>query len=1141
MCKKMQALNVAASLLRIMRSEGDLVASLTSLGIASKDAIDILSVDPTQRAASDVPWGTTFDTRSDAILWWNDLEKDARYQRWPPMVHEIMRPAMPGSMKYFKKNAFNTVFFLDLTNELHLLTMQMLFQFISQSVPLRIGVVPLYKEDDEGNASTIAAQCFYKLIETGGRKPAKQFLDALAEKRQKEEITPAIVEAAYDGIAQRLTPTPESAWKKDDYFMSEAGALFRRLGIRHTDDVFFINGKQLELVENWQRSMLGVYFPMLEHLAVKIYANEIKEKTNMESYFFSMPNVYPRRNALIFGSEPKIVDVTRSTQPDFVDRISWWSADARSVAITSILVIADFTTLEGLKLARNGLEYVANANSTRIAFLHNPVEDKPVSGKEVLLHEVDVREGSENDNPVQSLLAAAEYAIAAGRIGLEGVTSQDKRKHVALTQSGRAFISDVFGLKHGESGIAVNGRIVGPIASSDTFEADDVKLLASIEAEERYDGIAKKILKLTPGGIDSLRLSNLIYKASSIVVAAAAEAAAAAEEGKEPPVRISSAVFETLERKYCQLIVGNAEAATFQFTAHVDPVTDVAQKLSALLKVVSKMDGVYINVIFNPTSDAEEKPPLARFYRYVLESEPKFSADGSMINPVAEFHDIPTDPLLTLGTDVPGAWLVFPERSVHDLDNIRLSSLKGEAKRIGVKAEFVLENILVEGHARDTKTNGPPRGLQFTLGTEREPVMVDTITMANLGYVQLKANPGVWDLRLRSGRSRDLYDIQAVEDSHRRLRRNKIDNKLIGDEGAKIAVTSFEGVTIFPLVKKKPGKENEQLIEEEGPKAPGESGGIWNKVKGSLFKSHPKKKNVINVFSVASGHLYERFLSIMMLSVRKHTKSDVKFWLIENFLSPSFMGFLPHLAKEYGFKYEFVTYKWPHWLRAQTEKQRIIWGYKILFLDVLFPLDVDRVIFVDADQVVRTDLQELVDMDLKGAVYGYTPFCDDRKEMDGFRFWKQGYWSNHLAGMPYHISALYVVDLVRFRQVAAGDRIRQQYHMLSADPHSLANLDQDLPNNMQHTLPIFSLPQEWLWCETWCSDESLKKAKTIDLCNNPLTKEPKLERAKRILPEWEGLDAEVAAVAKPLEKSGKKPDQKQGKLKQDRHTEKDEL
>jgi UDP-glucose:glycoprotein glucosyltransferase len=47
----------------------------------------------------------------------------------------------------------------------------------------------------------------------------------------------------------------------------------------------------------------------------------------------------------------------------------------------------------------------------------------------------------------------------------------------------------------------------------------------------------------------------------------------------------------------------------------------------------------------------------------------------------------------------------------------------------------------------------------------------------------------------------------------------------------------------------------------------------------------------------------------------------------------------------------FITYSWPAWLRKQTVKQRIIWGYKILFLDVLFPLDVTKIIYVDADQV----------------------------------------------------------------------------------------------------------------------------------------------------------------------------------------------
>ena len=79
------------------------------------------------------------------------------------------------------------------------------------------------------------------------------------------------------------------------------------------------------------------------------------------------------------------------------------------------------------------------------------------------------------------------------------------------------------------------------------------------------------------------------------------------------------------------------------------------------------------------------------------------------------------------------------------------------------------------------------------------------------------------------------------------------------------------------------------------------------------------------------------------------------------------------MAAEYRFDYALVSYRWPGWLRAQSDKQRVIWAYKILFLDVLFPLHLQRVIFVDADQVVRADLHTLYSMDLHGAPAAQTP------------------------------------------------------------------------------------------------------------------------------------------------------------------------
>lgn len=289
-------------------------------------------------------------------------------------------------------------------------------------------------------------------------------------------------------------------------------------------------------------------------------------------------------------------------------------------------------------------------------------------------------------------------------------------------------------------------------------------------------------------------------------------------------------------------------------------------------------------------------------------------------------------------------------------------------------------------------------------------------------------------------------------------------------------------------------------------------------MKDTVLGKTKHQNETINIFSLASGHLYERFIKIMMMSVVKRTNNPVKFWFVENFFSPAFKAFIPNYAKELGCEVQLVTYKWPKWLHPQTEKQRIIWAYKILFLDVLFPLDLKKVIYVDADQVMRADLKELWDMDLHGAPYAYTPFCDSNKETLGFQFWRQGYWAEHLQGKPYHISALYVVDLDVFRKTGAGDNLRAIYDNLSRDQNSLSNLDQDLPNYAQDKIPIYSLPQEWLWCESWCSNSTKKYAKTIDLCNNPMYKEPKLDMAKRVIsgelfPEsWIELDNAVHEI-----------------------------
>jgi len=57
----------------------------------------------------------------------------------------------------------------------------------------------------------------------------------------------------------------------------------------------------------------------------------------------------------------------------------------------------------------------------------------------------------------------------------------------------------------------------------------------------------------------------------------------------------------------------------------------------------------------------------------------------------------------------------------------------------------------------------------------------------------------------------------------------------------------------------------------------------------------------------------------------------------------------------------------------------------------------------------------------------------------------------------------------------------------------------------------------------------LKDAKSIDLCNNPLTKEPKLSAARRIVTEWTDYDEEMARLGEQI--AGMKPNESSSKAK----------
>ncbi|XP_028405524.1 UDP-glucose:glycoprotein glucosyltransferase 1-like isoform X2 [Dendronephthya gigantea] len=1109
------------SLLDLLKEEGKVLDRLSSIGVKGKDLASMLTMSVEGEEES-----YAVDMRHHSVFFVNDLEHDAQYRDWPSSVTELLRPTFMGMLRYIAKNIFNLVLCIDplasTTSEL----INLVDEMIQNQMPIRFGLVLVTEVDDNdvdgrSDAAVGIARSFYFIANDDGPDAAFIFLTKLYANSDGIPTADEVYSQFKKQYSQEEADEILGPNTDHDDLRKSAKLFFDRIGLRRLPQAV-MNGVPLDIEDiSMFEEMVGREIMIQTGpLQQAVYTNQLRDDMDVYKYIMEKPNVVKRLNTIIQDStRPRIDLVGRPWTEDLPGTIEEMKAlgndhlvdivrrnmnyfigkNEMNLRPITYWIITDLKNTEGRKLFAAALDQMVKSENNRVGVIYNGVDPEyslPVlmeailnsdsyvtSGivslvKSILNDSHDYDELSSSIDAIIDLATSVKgFKIAKLKENLERNRDSYKRK-AAIHQ---LFCDKVLNLKKGDIGIVVNGRVLAPLQKKDIFISDDFELLETLDMDTYARKIRNQVDGLEFEGLDanddtSEYRSDVIMKLSSVL----------GLRSKKNRQDVS------FKEEHSMLHFTNAETG-INVVALMDPLSNGAQKLIPVLMVLRDVTRVNMKIYMNCREKLSEMP-LKRFYRYVLAPNLQFNEDGSLSSgPHAMFRDIPETPLLTMNLDIPQAWMVEAVKSPYDLDNIYLKEVEQS-----VVGNFELEYILIEGHCSDMNTGQPPRGLQFTLGTKSNLEQFDTIVMANLGYFQLKASPGSWILQLREGRSKEIFDIESISGSSTAKHGS---NEIV-------VVDNFLGEFLKAKVKRKSGKEEADLLADEVGQ---ENGGLWDSISNIVGGGKPSASSneTINIFSVASGHLYERFLRIMMLTVMKNTKSPVKFWFLKNYLSPTFQSFVPYMANEYGFQYEFVQYKWPGWLHHQTEKQRIIWGYKILFLDVLFPLSLKKIIFVDADLIVRADLKELMDLDLERAAYAYTPFCNSRTEMDGFRFWKQGYWRNHLGHRPYHISALYVIDLKRFRKLAAGDRLRGQYQGLSQDPNSLSNLDQDLPNNMIHQVPMKSLPQEWLWCETWCDDASKPAAKTIDLCNNPLTKEPKLVSAVRIVKEWPDYDNEI--------------------------------
>lgn len=1085
-----------------------------------------------------------FDVRSAHLFWVNDIEHDALYRSWRKSLQGFLVQQWPGQPYLVGRNVFHIVFVMDLASPDALAALLPVWSVVGSMErgtlgAARLGIVPV-----GSSPHSIMLAKAWRVLVLEDPHHAMGLLEAAltALNSPSSKAVESVVEnhLARVGLTLDLLMESEESYpgtQASNAWCASFGFPSPSVAPLHV----FVNGKRVELDDASVPPLHAVArltMEMTREVQMAVYQRRLQDSEDDIHGWWLQAHQAQRAFSAYGGASDVHTPYVALTKPHAWDGIQkhlhFVSTQCNPFCALNYVVVIDVGSRQGLGLAQSALDRLRTpakeqANSIRMAFVwHSSCESDAVLSSQL---EAALRAGKLDEASV-----LLEYALAGHSHPHVKITSEGQRLRDARTlEESLAFVSGLFGAALPSSrrnAVILNGRVFG-LPHDGKFGPADFSVVEAHEWRTRAEAVSQIIYYGDESSKDPAEVSLATMLVCSVLGA------------DETQGIIRYDMYELLHKTppSSSTGVGDKEAKIV-IDALLDPLSPAGKKFSSILLKILSAFRAEVNLWLNPVLTLSDLP-LKQYYRYVASTELRFDSQGAIDHTLdnrALFEGLPTKTLFSMSLDVPDHWVVDAVAAPYDLDNLRIADVGGGASKIG--ALYELTHLLVEGNCKDVTKGANPqaaqvRGMQLKLASSSGSS--ESLVMEMGGYFQLKSTPGVWHLSLL-GRSAQLFDIVKEEP---------------------VVVRSFSGFSRPLEVVRKSVEEMEPLLPPDleadaklqryqkqrrnknaaGGSATGEqgifgsifggkkdgSGGDDGDDAGSLrLRTVAPSNATINVFSLASGHLYERFLSIMMYTARRVTKAPLKFWFLKQFLSPQFKRSLPALSAKYGFDFELVTYHWPRWLRHQTEKQRVIWGYKILFLDVLFPLDVERVIFVDADQIVREDLNTLHTLDLEGAPYAFTPFCslphNRRLETKGFRFWESGYWKDTLDGLPYHISALFVVDLKRFRQLAAGDALRGAYHQLSADPNSLANLDQDLPNVLQRQLPMFSLPEEWLWCGTWCTDESLAVAKSIDLCQNPMTKKSKLEMAKEIDPDWTKWDQELTLLRRSVDATYSKRD-----------------
>lgn len=410
-----------------------------------------------------------------------------------------------------------------------------------------------------------------------------------------------------------------------DYGRQLSQEFVERLGNRNSPTVL-LNGvpisESLLTADDFEEAVLQEVVQQTPVMQKAVYKGELSDNDNILDYLMDQSHVMPRLHPVILNTADSVtIDLSGKEFKDLANvkalaslpnndmsatlmrnlkymypRNSVETLAGSQVHFVTLWVVADLNTSTGRKTLLNALQFAKSTKGARVAFLPN-AEASVIPAKENLNHLVWAAVQDKGEDVLEATIKALDSDDLSELVKLAKNMLSASDLHLKMI---RVYCQRVLKMKNQESGVVLNGRIVGPLKESESFSVADFGLMERF-VNFQYGEKIRKVL-IDPNVQGDLT-SDQLMKMISILVP---------RENTKNRFTIPTELKE--DETVLRLPPKRFDEPFFDIVAVLDPASRAAQKLSPLLNMLRSVLNNDMRV-FLCAVDKHSDLPVKNFYR----------------------------------------------------------------------------------------------------------------------------------------------------------------------------------------------------------------------------------------------------------------------------------------------------------------------------------------------------------------------------------------------------------------------------------------------------------------------------------------------------------------------------------------------